>query len=157
MKKHLRIFCILFWLMIVAVCIGSMSLSLIPFVLKSPAILYLIGGAFWFFHLLAYVLLIAVSQMRERIASKRKSRRRTHASIGLFTAFRTKVGTIFDILTLVSIALLVIFGLLNRDYEWWYYLLISTALLSFQLRGMFNGKNYRNLIQFKKERQHEKV
>ena len=146
---------LLFWLSVVAMCVGSFSLSFIPIAIASNTLM--LGIAFWIFHIAAYVLLLFVGRIRKEILSSRKSRRRAITGWGIVSFLKTGLGTLFDVLTVIFFVLLVVLGMLGMDYEWWYYLLISSALLSLQLHGMFNGKNYRNMIQFKKERQHEKV
>ena len=158
MREKVKRMSLLFWMTVAAMFVGSMSLSLIPLMKDDNTVMeYAVGVAFWVFHIAAYVILIFLGRTRKEILASRKSRRRLKAGPGAISFFRTPVGTAFDVLTAISIVLLVVLGILRMDYEWWYYLLISTAILSLQFHGMFNGRNYRNMIQFKKERQHEKV
>lgn len=158
MKEKIKRMSLLFLLAVAAMCAGSFSLSVIPLAIEENIFMqYAIGVAFWLFHVAAYVILFFVGRTRKEILLSRKSRRRVSTGIGAISFMKTRLGIVFDLLAGISLLLLVVLGVLGKDYEWWYYLLISTTLLTLQLHGMFNGKNYRNLIQFKKERQHEKV
>ena len=142
MSANIKIFRLLFWIMVAAFVLGGGVLAIVPFVFRSNRGLTItIGLLFWIFHCVAYGLLFALTSIRKKLLQNRKSRRRFNARIGLISFFTTSVGKIFDVLTLLNIVALTVFGV--YDYLWWYYLLIALMLILIQLRCVFNGKNYR--------------
>lgn len=144
MSTNIKTFRLLFWIMVATFVFGGGVLAIVPFVFRSSRGLTItVGLMFWIFHCIAYGLLVAITSIRKKLLQSRKSRRRFNARIGLISVFATPVGKIFDIFTLLNIVALIVLGVYDYDYLWWYYLLIALAVIFIQLRCVFNGKNYR--------------
>lgn len=144
MSTNIKTFRILFWIMVVAFVFGGGVLAIVPFVFRnSRGLTIAVGLMFWIFHCIAYGLLVAITSIRKKLLQSRKSRRRFNAQIGLISFLATPVGMIFDVLTLLNIVALIVLGVYDYDYLWWYYLLIALVIIFIQLRCVFNGKNYR--------------
>ena len=134
-----------FRLSVVSFFISSFTILFMPygsFETDSGTLLaYFLAIVFWLFFILGFIFLIPVSKRRK---SDKRYRRRS--SFALLRFFSNRPAGVFDILLILGAATLIISLFFIRTLPGWVTLAATfTTVLSLEMHGLFNGRNYEYL------------
>ena len=102
---------------------------------------YILAGAFWLFFISGFLCLIPVSAHRKWDKKIKKKK-----GVAFFRFFRNKPAVIFDVLMISGIITLILSVLIIRTAPGWVTLAGTfTTVLSLEMHGLFNGRNYEYL------------
>lgn len=104
-----------------------------------------IGVVFWGSFIMEHTMFWLSNIMRKR--KQRTPNRKNSSSIGLLTFFSTTKGTIVDVAFIISVILISIVIIRKVTTSWIVFWVVAMTYLTFNLHCMYNGVNYRSIIQ----------
>ena len=78
-----------------------------------------------------------------------KKQEKVKSAVGVVSVFKSKLGAVFDILTVFMLLILIICMLITNASGYICYVASSLFVFCFCMHGIFNGKNYQYLIKNK--------
>ena len=132
----------LFILSVISFFISSATILFMPFGSFEPdgniILAYILASAFWLFFVLGLLFVFLLSRLRYKDIKYARM-----DGIMFLRFFKNKVATIFDLLLFAGIITLVISLFIIRTLPSEVILAATfTTVLSLEMHGLFNGKNY---------------
>ncbi len=144
MLKKLKLF---FGMSVGSFCLSAVWLVFLPLAdfysgEEEKRLAYIIAAAFWLNIVFGVAFLLKTNSVRKKIYKKLKKSKYSDGKIGIFSFFKNTEAKICDIMTILLIAIVIVFTFMESHNEWVSSIIIAALFVLVILRSFFNGKNY---------------
>ncbi len=143
---------ILFYISVIGLLFVSVTIGFMPFASQQKENdfmipVYITGGFFWLFTMIGYGSFLILNHKRKINYKTCGDNANLNKRLGIFCVWSNLPAKIFDILTGVSVVVLIIALLKDTTATQRIFSILAVFFFSLNMHGLFNGANY-NYIKF---------